>query len=262
MMKKSVLICGLFAVTSLSQAAVMSTITDKEYEVAPVNPASKIAAAGQEIYSNLSGDALGGFPHGASGMLYDDITLDRFGVTETLLDTLEITFVNFDEINLGGGQTQPGAPLHGVDVTIEFRAADPVTGLPGDLLGDFNSSLDFSDAPIEVFAGGTAVLDLADLNLDVTDWQGNRGFFWIGVEYENATTADDLPLFAGDGAVGQLIFGPPTKGSSQDFIADHQGIFSFGGNPPANFGYELTTQVPEPLSVVMLAMGMILIRRR
>lgn len=215
-----------------------------------------IADSGNVIYSNLANGPLGGFPHGQR-MLFDDITPDRTGVTDTYLDTLEMTVVNFDYIDVGGGQIFPGDELDSVDVTVEFYSADPASSLPDQLLGTFTSNLDFTAAPIGPSNGARVVLDLSGLMLDSTGWEGTAGFFWLGISFSNA-----VGLIQGDDVVGQLIFNPPTIGSSQDLIADANGIFNFGGVPVSNFGYELTTTTPEPASLIALALGVLVLRRR
>lgn len=211
--------------------------------------------SGSVFYSDLATGPLGGYPHGQR-MLFDDLTPDRNGIIGPYLDTLEMTVVNFDTIDVGG-QPFPGADLESVDVTVEFYAADSATHLPDQQLGTFTSNLDFTAAPIGPSSGARVVLDLSDLMLDTTDWEGAAGFFWIGIAFSNS-----VGPIQGDMAVGQLIFDPPTIGSSQDLIADSSGIFNFGGVPVANFGYELTTTTPEPASLIALALGMLVLRRR
>jgi hypothetical protein len=69
--------------------------------------------------------------------------------------------------------------------------------------------------------------------------------------------------------LGQVLFNPPTVGTSLDeFYLDdtpiggtNQGFFNFGGNPVANFYWEIG--IPEPASLSLLLVGALaMIRRR
>jgi len=104
------------------------------------------------------------------------------------------------------------------------------------------------------------------------------GSFWAGITFDNNTggtgaTAADL------NNLGQLLFNPPTAGSSADliwvsstngdFLVNNPGgsliVSPFGGNPVGNFGWQFTIQsVPEPsaLMLVGLAVPALWLRRR
>jgi hypothetical protein len=60
--------------------------------------------------------------------------------------------------------------------------------------------------------------------------------------------------------VGLLTYSPPTVGSSHDIYALYGQGYWFGGNPPANFGLEVST--PEPCSLLLLVLTGLFLRRR
>lgn len=60
---------------------------------------------------------------------------------------------------------------------------------------------------------------------------------------------------------GPLIYDPPTLGSSHDLFASGGTLFFFGGDPHANFAWEIA--VPAPGSMALLGLGgLVAIRRR
>jgi hypothetical protein len=96
-------------------------------------------------------------------------------------------------------------------------------------------------------------------------------FFWAGITFDDNTggtgiTVDQL------NHVGQGVFDPPAVGSSSDLFAQTTtagsffginnpavGLFNFGGELVANFGWAF---VPEPTTLVLLAVGALALRRR
>jgi hypothetical protein len=105
----------------------------------------------------------------------------------------------------------------------------------------------------------------------------NFPFFWAGVAFDdnNGTTGATLAQLNN---LGQGAFNPPTVGSSFDifFLSSAAGVpgdnpagnlQSFGGTPPANFGWQFqVSAVPEPGPLVLLvgptAMGLLAYARR
>ena len=196
------------------------------------------AWGGSVVYHNFD-NPLGIYTHGSS-LLYDDITPDRMDAEGAFLESLTLTVVNNDYLDLGGAY-YPGATLFSCYVTVEFRSADPSTGLPDRLLGEHTQFLYFMDGIPSLGGSTTVTLDLSDLRLDSTGWEGLPDFFWLGVSWDGA-----YDLYEGDDAVGQVIYGYPSVGYSDDLMADHSSLFNFGGNPIANFGYELTMSTVKP----------------
>jgi hypothetical protein len=68
-----------------------------------------------------------------------------------------------------------------------------------------------------------------------------------------------------EGELGMAYFNPPTIGSSEDWLWQRGGnewtAYSWGGEPYANFGAQLTA-VPEPATLLVTAAGLLSFRRR
>jgi hypothetical protein len=145
---------------------------------------------------------------------------------------------------------------------LQFYQSDPNTGLPTTLITAININ------PVTLTGNNGGLFTLTDNNAGGF-FTMPSGLFWAGVVFTDggtgSATAADL------NNVGQLLFDPPTVGSSQDLFfqsnlagppADNPagGLFFFGGpplNPVANFGWEFgTTQaVPEPSTLALSAVG-------
>jgi hypothetical protein len=92
--------------------------------------------------------------------------------------------------------------------------------------------------------------------------------FWAGMTLDSgATEANGGATAAQLDAMGQMLFDPPTVGSSQDLffltstesvgnVNNPVGSFTwFSGNPKANFGWAFTA-TPEPGSIAAIAVGL------
>ena len=86
---------------------------------------------------------------------------------------------------------------------------------------------------------------------------------WAGVAFDNNGGATGYATSAQLASLGQLIYAPPTIGSSMNFFFQSTGDFTgpgsnppggllfFGGSPPADFFWQLTSSVPEPSSLIL-----------
>ncbi len=193
-----------------------------------------------------------------------------------------ITIAEADDITPGPGaagrsvsaftftvaNTNPAAVT--VRVHASFWNSDGAGGSPGTLLANF----DF--APRSFAANSVSVQPVT--GIQPGQFVLPAGTFWAGLTFDDSNgttgaTAAQLNNF------GQGIFGPPTVGSSQDRVFDTTAagaynvsnpagtLFSapFGGNPPANFGWQFdVTAIPEPgsLALMTLAAGLFLPRLR
>jgi hypothetical protein len=140
---------------------------------------------------------------------------------------------------------------------LRFWATDGTGGLPGTFLAGFTFnpiSFNASQALAITFtiSPGTLVIPA-------------NGRLWAGITFDNVgATATTAQL----NNIGQLLYNPPTVGSSSDlffqtsaagsFLQNNPpgGFFFFGGNPVANFFWQFqsaTAATPEPGSIALLA---------
>lgn len=163
----------------------------------------------------------------------------------------DINRIVFSVANLNSAATSARARLR-------FYADN--AGTPGAILAGFSFN------PISFAVGG----NLFFFDPGVLPIPAN-GKMWAGMTFDNVgTTTTDAEL----NNLGQLLFNPPTIGSSDDmmfattaagsfFGANPAGAtFNFGGNPVANAGWEFEA-VPEPGTIAALGLGAaVLLRRR
>ncbi|MDQ6860040.1 MAG: hypothetical protein M3032_02645 [Verrucomicrobiota bacterium] len=155
--------------------------------------------------------------------------------------------------------------------TINFYAINGAGGGPGTLL----ASLTFN--AISFTAGSVATFTFNQANLFTIPANGS---IWAGIFFDNSgTTATATQL----NNLGQGIYNPPTVGSSADLFfqgttagpsgSNPAGTFSnFGGNPQANFGWQVNVAaltpaaVPDTGSTMLMLMlgggGLVLLQRR
>ena len=208
-------------------------------------------------YSNLttySGQVSlnGGATSGITRMQMDDLT---FGGNVAGQNITQVKF-SVGNLNTVAVSARP---------RLRFWFSDGSAGAPG----TYYNGIGFTFNPI-TFGAGSA---------NIYTFNTGPGFvvptnaMWAGITFDNvgatATTAQLNNL-------GQLIFGPPTAGSSQDqiFTTTAPGSFfnaanpagatsNFGGAPLANLGWEFST-VPEPGAFIAVGAGLagLLLRRR
>ncbi len=142
--------------------------------------------------------------------------------------------------------------------TVLFYDSDGTNGGPGTLLASFAFN------PITINASSVSVVSFTITDPLQYFLLPTDGTIWAGIFYTGSSTE----TAAQTNKFGQALFGPPTVGSSQDrlFRSTAVGptgsnpagtIFAspFSGAPVASFGWQLSTSVPEPASVALLAVG-------
>jgi hypothetical protein len=136
-------------------------------------------------------------------------------------------------------------------------------GLPGNALAGFSFN------PITFTAGQVG---LFTATLAPGSWVLPSGKFWAGITFDDNTGGTGITA-AQLNNLGQGLFNPPTDGSSADlffqttaagsFLSNNPpgGLFNFGGNPVANFGWRVVP-TPEPASMAALGLGVVAVIRR
>jgi hypothetical protein len=189
------------------------------------------------VYDNLVtplGNYLGGFAYveaaddmdlGPGGRTFESITVAYAGFNFDGDETLTVTIYEMD------GAPTPGSFGFNTPGTVLFTATVPITATDG-------AQITFTDNT------GIVLPDTVGV-----------GFAFAGVEFD--------PTGAGaDG--GPLLYHPPAVGSSLDDYwlrgfpnpGDDWGLWTFGGNPPINFGIQIVTTAPEPASLALFGLGL------
>jgi len=205
-------------------------------------------------FDNFSGY---GFTHGTVPTFDDILTNAAAG---TRIDELSFSAVSFNSDGTTGGDVPGGTTTATAQIALFNEFIDP-TGNPAP---DFNSPkaiITVTGLEIDSFTVNVFTLDVKDLNIINKDER-----FWAGLSWVSATgpaNADGTPLLDG---LGQGIFNAATKGFSEDFFWDPDGLSFFGGadagNPYANFGWEFRA-VPTPGAMAIFGLaGLAATRRR
>lgn len=225
-----------------------------------------VPAQADQQYSNVTtfggqGYAPGGATSNGSffitSMVADDLTLAAGSAGQA------VTGFTFSVANFNGSAVSARP-------SVFFYADNGSSGAPGTLLASFTlNATSFTANSVALFTDNPgSPLFLAP----------SSGRMWAGVVFDNSGTAASGTQLNN---LGQGIFNPPTIGSSADifFQTTPSGSFpgnnppggfgSFGGNPPANFGWRIFGDVaatPEGGSTVLFLMlglsGLVLAQRR
>jgi hypothetical protein len=185
----------------------------------------------------------------------------------------DYTIMDADDLTLAGGGDVSGVNVilanfnNGTvtaNVDLTFFANDGAGGLAGTVLGAFQVA--------GVTLPGAA---LSELNVSLSPGQLtlSQGTIWAGLAYDNANQANTSDAELNE--LGMGIFNPPDVGSSTDEFEEIDssqapytssdpsgGTYYFGGNPVANFGWELVAATPEPGCMGVMLFGLALMRRR
>ncbi len=236
-MKKTIVLLALVAIAAPAFAAHMATAEPAPFGMLPAIGGS---ARTDVVYSNTTTGANGAFSQVAGAEIGDDLELVSGGV----LDTLKFSVYN--------SSTSAG-PLSGMDLTIKFYDLSTdgtnVTMTPAGSLTATGVTL---ASPLAVGYYTTfSLTGLESNNITLSDWI--------------AATLTITNLQGGASKVGQVMYDPPTVGASTDnFYLDNGtniGWYWFSGSPVANFYWEIGV-VPEPASLLLIAVGALALRRR
>ena len=134
---------------------------------------------------------------------------------------------------------------------IRFYAADGPAGTPGTLVTGYTfDPITFTAMSVQVFNTGTLASAFAVTTQAI----------WAGITFDDNSGATGATL-AQMNDLGQGLFDPIDRGSSTNdffetdaagsFLADNPTgtTFDFGGAPLANFGWEIVSSVPLPLTL-------------
>jgi MYXO-CTERM domain-containing protein len=215
-------------------------------------------------FSNFTGfgfsqDSNGADPGGTSYVAADDIYMNKPGGTR--VDEITFSVVNFNSD--GNAATSGGS--HTFTALVGIFNNDPLA--PSGLAPDFNSPKGTIavSGTVAAFTVNLFTLDVKDLNIIKKD-----EVIWAALVYTAAGAAPGTgPNTNGETFIenmGQGIFGPATKGFSDDLYWRNRpgftGLFFFGGDPYANFGWEFRS-VPTPGALALFGLaGAAAARRR
>jgi hypothetical protein len=198
------------------------------------------------LYSNVTTFAGSGSANGGAAV--------QAGNTITTLVADSLGLIGTPPFSVGSF-TFSVANFNAVDVSarprIRFYANDGPAGSPGTLVAGYSfNPITFTASLIELFNTGPLAMPFPVTTQAI----------WAGITFDDNTGTSGATL-AQLNNLGQGIFDPIDRGSSTDdifqtdtagsFLADNPTgtIFNFGGPPLANFGWEIVSAVPLPLTL-------------
>jgi PEP-CTERM motif len=200
---------------------------------------------GYTVYDNTTNGPTGAFSQNPGALIADDLTLDFTGAPGNILENL--AFVVYNSSN-------STAIMDAADIDIVIFNYDDVNGYT------YNNTVTFTGLTPGLLPGYFTTYTADGLsNLGIT----LSNDIMLGVQIYNVASGV-LP--------GTVMYDPPTVGLSANlFYLDNTtatppgtnvGWYWFGGTPVANFYWGVGV-VPEPTSLLLLALGgLTLVRRR
>lgn len=191
----------------------------------------------------------------AQSVIFDNMTHSANNNMPLLPEWLNDSVEAGDEVWMAGSDrtvtelrllfTYRGTIPGTIDAQIRFRSVRAEDQMPGDVFYDTGI---IAGLPT---LGGLNEYVFSIPNIDVPD-----RFVWTVQAYNRQGSVGEL---------GPSYFNPATVGFSDDFFWRYGGsdwtAYSWGGNPYANFAAKITA-VPEPATMIALAVGVGLIARR
>ncbi len=191
------------------------------------------------VYSDIATGPTGAFSNPVGALIADDLAMTAGGT----LSTVDLSIYN---------SSNSTRPLQSGTLYVDFWNLDT-----GAYVNGFSYFMDFGATPL---AAGSYTLF------------GFTGLESLGITLPQNVLAGESwgTDTVGGPNLGQVMFNPPTVGSSLDeFYLDNTGtvppgtnagFFYFGGNPVANFYWQIG--VPEPSALALLALGGLALTRR
>ncbi|MBS1735308.1 MAG: T9SS type A sorting domain-containing protein [Bacteroidetes bacterium] len=196
------------------------------------------------LYSNVTTFSGSAYPNGGATLVS--------GNTITTLVADSLGLIGTNPFSVGQFKFAIGN-LNAVDVSarprIRFYANDGTNGGPGTYITGFSfNPITFTASSIQVYTGNVAPFAITTQAI------------WAGITFDDNTgatgiTADQL------NNLGMGLFNPTDVGTSTDdfFQTDAAGSFlsnnpagktyGFGGSPVANFGWEIVSSIPLPVTL-------------
>jgi hypothetical protein len=203
-------------------------------------------------------------------LVYDSLGNGQSFVAGGATAQMPLTNVIVDDLQTTGGVGFPVRQIScdvinlnvstvSVEIGFFFWAADGLNGGPGTFLGGAIHGMPFFFGPGEV---QTVPISNPGITFAVPD----DGTLWAGIYFGNSVgasaTVDQLNHFG-------LIIHNPVIGTSSDKAfqtASHAfggnppgSFFDFGGNPQANFAWNVLVDVPESSTTSLIAAGVLLL---
>ena len=228
----------VFAVLTMAMPAQghLSLQTAEQVKGYAVRAQHQLASPGTVVYSNISNGPTGGYSQAypPASEIGDELLMTAGGI----LDSVDFSVYN--------GASSAG-PLQTADLILNFYNQVGVSFVwAGGLT--FNG-VDFGVGGLP--AGYFSTFSLSNISAVST----------ITLTNDVLATLTISNLGGGANRVGQVLMNPPTVGSSTDDFYKDGLWYWFGGNPVANFYWQIDV-VPEPATLSLLALGGLAMMRR
>ncbi|MBN2447313.1 MAG: PEP-CTERM sorting domain-containing protein [Phycisphaerae bacterium] len=201
------------------------------------------------------------------------------GAVPSMGDSTRSTVVYSNVATATSGYSRLNPPAEEIGDELLTTGAGPLDSVTFSVYNSSNSTLPLTGADLTLkfynYNSGTSSFDLAGtLAYDNVTFTGlTPGYYTmltvsdiaqsqtINLSTDILATLTISDIQGGAERVGQILFNPPTIGSSTDDFYRDGAWYWFGGSPVANFGWEIGV-VPEPTALLLLGLAGLLARRR